>query len=1132
MSESITGSSSGSNQRFDQIIAVLIAVAALLAAIATFLQTQASARQAQLSRDAQRYAIQAMGGNASGETELSYQWEGAYQTWSELDDLARVANKSNDTLAAERYNTVRDQIANIGKMLQDPYFGSDTGYFPDVGKYQADTYLVRTTELSERFKDTSVQQNMWSDKASAHIVQLTLLAVTLALYGLSTTVSDRSRVLFVGAGSLIAVVAVIWLVATVLQPVPALPDDAIRAFATGAGLDQQSKYEEAIATYDDALQAAPAYANALYARGFAYLRLNQYDDAVKDLQAARAAGRDDTYVGWNLGWIYYLQGKFEDAIQIDQVVLARDPNQIGLRLNLALARLANGENAAAKDEFASAFDLAAQIVADAHAEGREPPASLWYYLDAGALDLQNLVDRLNNNIYDWTEAPAPETIQDPDSVRRIAQDVIRDLKSLTAALEYTGKPPGGEVTASITPFEFAREVKDDQGNFIQYDYADTFHYRTKKVQVTFDYEGMKVGQPVLYKVYLNGYEYTSLRLVEEWPESLGESGSAQKPLSYEYSRLFILPRGHYDVEMYADSHLVQRGSFTILAEDAPVTGQAGSVLFRDNFVDRSFADWVQFSDAESTRESADNAYHMALAEPSLTVWSNPGLNFIDVQIEVDATRAGGPDGGEYGLICRYQDVENFYVLKASNNGYASISKREAGEWVTLVDWQASSALLQGEEAVNHLRADCVGDRLALYVNDQLVVATQDSDLASGDVGLHLGTYEDPGTEMWYDDFVVSQPVAAGSVLYQEDFSDPASGWASYSDADYSTDYVDGGYRINVTLQNYSVWSHPGLTFGDAQIEVDAARIGGPETGELGVICRYQDGDNYYVLKITGDGYYSITKRKDGEWVTLVDWQTSDAILSGDATNRLRADCAGDRLTLVVNDQLLAETQDADFVSGDIGLLAGTFEEAGTDILFDNLVVRQPTAGAAPPVNGVPFQDDFSDPGSGWPSLQDVDTVTDYADDGYRIYVNLDNYAVWVTPGLNATDMRIGVSTTKVAGPDTGYFGIICRYQDKDNFYSAQITGDGFHAILKRQAGEWNFLGADTWQASDTIRQGEDTNAIRAECIGDTLALYVNDELLLEAQDADFTSGDVGLLAGTFDDVGLDVLFDDFAASAP
>jgi hypothetical protein len=70
-------------------------------------------------------------------------------------------------------------------------------------------------------------------------------------------------------------------------------------------------------------------------------------------------------------------------------------------------------------------------------------------------------------------------------------------------------------------------------------------------------------------------------------------------------------------------------------------------------------------------------------------------------------------------------------------------------------------------------------------------------------------------------------------------------------------------------------------------------------------------------------------------------QPSKAIRLGTALNRLRADCVADRLTLYVNGEKLVEVQDTEFASGDVGLIAGTYQSAGTDIRFDNFIVYQP-----------------------------------------------------------------------------------------------------------------------------------------------------------------------------------------------
>jgi hypothetical protein len=68
---------------------------------------------------------------------------------------------------------------------------------------------------------------------------------------------------------------------------------------------------------------------------------------------------------------------------------------------------------------------------------------------------------------------------------------------------------------------------------------------------------------------------------------------------------------------------------------------------------------------------------------------------------------------------------------------------------------------------------------------------------------------------------------------------------------------------------------------------------------------------------------------------------SDAIQTGSGMNHLRADCIGDQLFFYVNGRLLTQVSDSEFPSGDVGILAGTFNEPGVDIVFDNFVVVKP-----------------------------------------------------------------------------------------------------------------------------------------------------------------------------------------------
>jgi hypothetical protein len=181
------------------------------------------------------------------------------------------------------------------------------------------------------------------------------------------------------------------------------------------------------------------------------------------------------------------------------------------------------------------------------------------------------------------------------------------------------------------------------------------------------------------------------------------------------------------------------------------------------------------------------------------------------------------------------------------------------------------------------------------------------------------------------------------ILFQDDFSDPSSGWDQVRNDEGITDYEDGIYRINVQSANIDYWANPNLNFTDVIIDVQATKVNGPDDNDFGVLCRYQDAKNFYFFIISSDGYYGVGKMKDDQQILISsdNLLPSEVINQGDATNHLQAACIGNSLSISVNDQNLISVEDADFLSGDVGLIAGTYDSSGTDIHFDNFRVLKP-----------------------------------------------------------------------------------------------------------------------------------------------------------------------------------------------
>jgi hypothetical protein len=186
-------------------------------------------------------------------------------------------------------------------------------------------------------------------------------------------------------------------------------------------------------------------------------------------------------------------------------------------------------------------------------------------------------------------------------------------------------------------------------------------------------------------------------------------------------------------------------------------------------------------------------------------------------------------------------------------------------------------------------------------------------------------------------------------------------------------------------------------------------------------------------------------------------------------------------------------------------------------------------------NGVLFSDDFSHSNSGWDRFQDYAGVTDYSNVGYLIYIKLANMIKWANPSKTfPNNVHIEVDATVSFGPDNNAFGVICRYQNPDNFYYFYISSDGFGGIGRKQNGQHSIISSPDGKLIQiaNINKGAASNHLRADCIGSSLTMYVNGTQVLTAKDNAFTGGNVGLIARTYDTGGADILFNNFYVYKP
>ena len=177
-----------------------------------------------------------------------------------------------------------------------------------------------------------------------------------------------------------------------------------------------------------------------------------------------------------------------------------------------------------------------------------------------------------------------------------------------------------------------------------------------------------------------------------------------------------------------------------------------------------------------------------------------------------------------------------------------------------------------------------------------------------------------------------------------------------------------------------------------------------------------------------------------------------------------------------------------------------------------------------------YQEQFENNTTGWARIANNNGIMDYDGGGYRILVRQPKLNIWSTSEKDFGDVRVEADVIRLNGPDENRMGLICRYQGGD-YYFFVITNDGYYVIGKFIGGMTLLLGQSEMQASEAIQKGT-MNHLRVDCIGDKLTFYINFTEVASATDTDFRNGDVGVLAGSFAESGVDVLFDNFVVLQP
>jgi Bacterial SH3 domain len=351
-------------------------------------------------------------------------------------------------------------------------------------------------------------------------------------------------------------------------------------------------------------------------------------------------------------------------------------------------------------------------------------------------------------------------------------------------------------------------------------------------------------------------------------------------------------------------------------------------------------------------------YHIEVTSPNskTTVFAPQKQTFDDVTLElqvltVSAKTATNGDF-RYGLAFR-RSGDQYYAF--------TISPRTKKWFVLKNSPSALTVLAEGTDGNIHeldkddaLRVDAQGAHFVFHINEEVVGEVTDADYPTGEIGFYVESFDSPNTHIHFDNLVIRklempEAEAAGSaILYQDDFTNPATNWPDRKFDNYFIGYHEPEYyHVEVTSPNYktTVFEPQKRSFNDFTLELQVLTVSKKTspTGDFryGLAFR-RSGDQYYAFTISPRTKKWFVLKSSPSGLTVLEEGTDEHLHELDNDDALRVDAQGPNFLFHLNDQLVGQVTDPDYASGEIGFYVESFDSAKTHIHFDNLIIRELT----------------------------------------------------------------------------------------------------------------------------------------------------------------------------------------------
>ena len=410
-----------------------------------------------------------------------------------------------------------------------------------------------------------------------------------------------------------------------------------------------------------------------------------------------------------------------------------------------------------------------------------------------------------------------------------------------------------------------------------------------------------------------------------------------------------------------------------------------------DFVPGCFGQAVQFpgdNDSYLTRGQDDDVFDFGDRDYSIELWVKfaqmPSESHEQALIEKCAEGGGCADDG-WGLTVLESDTFRFvqnpgpqetadtFLSSNQSDGWRHIAVIRQGETVYLYlngeqvisipaydILESDLPLILGHRAASEQEFPLIGalDEVIIYEGalsaEEVYEHTQEgADCLA--TGISSALASSPAAQARAFAEPILAAIAGISPDYEDDFSDPSSGWPSgvgvsghTSQAEGETGYLDGEYFLRVGgLGGEELACYGGENFAsfpaDFVLEIDGRFLPDdyPNNDDWQMQFRKWDFGGFYVLTIRQDGYLNLSRYENNERFDLAE-QDGAPILAEPGTNHVQIIAVGAETAVYVNGEPLFYVDDAGYSpqygAGSINLGVCNLGDTAREARWDNLKI--------------------------------------------------------------------------------------------------------------------------------------------------------------------------------------------------